>query len=552
MAIFAIATLLCHAIFAAHGLAAAAQQPNIVFILTDDQDAHMQSVQHMPLLQQYLGSEGTTFTRHFCSVTDVDPPYGGYPKVLQVGINNWYLPIWLQEAGYNTYYTGKLWNQHTIENYNKTPVQGFNGSDFLLDPYTYQYFNAGMTRNGEPYVTYPGQYSPDVIAEKAYGFLDEATNHSEPFFLVAAPVASHSDVSFNDAGDAEIRMPQYPDRYKDLFLNYTIPRDANFNPAKQGGADWIAELPLLNDTVIAYNDEYQRARLRSLQAVDEMVEGLVTRLESKGLLNNTYIFYTTDNGFHISQHRMLPGKSCGYDTDINIPLIIRGPGVDKNVTKYTISNHQDFSPTIMSLAGQESDNFDFDGVPIPLYDGFTQAQKQENVDVEHWGRMPDEGIYKYPPNIESTVNTFKSVRVIGDTYSVYYSVWCTNEKEFYNMEADPWQLINLLSNSTAANATAGFSIAGRPFSAILERVDALLMVLKACKGIYCTQPWLQLHPSGNVKTLADALNEEYDSFYESQPKVSFSVCDRGYIVSAEGPQDVISYSDNATSAVASL
>ncbi len=65
----------------------------------------------------------------------------------------------------------------------------------------------------------------------------------------------------------------------------------------------MKDLPLLNDTVIEYNDEFQRSRLRSLQSVDEMVANLVLMLEEKDLLDNTYIFYTTDNGYHISQHR---------------------------------------------------------------------------------------------------------------------------------------------------------------------------------------------------------------------------------------------------------
>lgn len=64
----------------------------------------------------------------------------------------------------------------------------------------------------------------------------------------------------------------------------------------------MKDLPLLNDTVIEYNDEFQRARLRSLQSVDEMVANLIQILEDKGLMDNTYIFYTTDNGYHISQH----------------------------------------------------------------------------------------------------------------------------------------------------------------------------------------------------------------------------------------------------------
>lgn len=76
-------------------------------------------------------------------------------------------------------------------------------------------------------------------------------------------------------------------------------------PLKPSGVSWISELERFNDTAIEYLDEYQRARLRSLQAVDEMVRDLVQILEGNGVLDNTYIFYTTDNGFHIAQHRKI-------------------------------------------------------------------------------------------------------------------------------------------------------------------------------------------------------------------------------------------------------
>ena len=69
---------------------------------------------------------------HNTNITDVNPPYGGYPRVVEAGWNDNYLPIWMQEAGYNTYYTGKLWNSHSVTNYNKPLAKGFNGSDFLL------------------------------------------------------------------------------------------------------------------------------------------------------------------------------------------------------------------------------------------------------------------------------------------------------------------------------------------------------------------------------------------------------------------------------------
>lgn len=73
-----------------------------------------------------------------------------------------------------------------------------------------------------------------------------------------------------------------------------------------------------------------------------------------------------------------------------------------------------------------------------------------------------------------------------------------------------------------------------------------MMVLKSCKGLQCTQPWTELHPGGNVKTLTDALDAEYDTFYNAQPKVSFTSCELGYIISAEGPQEFNRYNEVET------
>lgn len=111
----------------------------------------------------------------------------------------------------------------------------------------------------------------------------------------------------------------YAERHVHLFKDYIIPRDENFNPEVQGGVSWVRELPRLNETVIADNDEFQRSRLRALQYVDEMVENAIKMPDEVGQLENTYIFYTTDNGYHFSQHRMHPGKECGFETDVHIP-----------------------------------------------------------------------------------------------------------------------------------------------------------------------------------------------------------------------------------------
>lgn len=114
------------------------------------------------------------------------------------------------------------------------------------------------------------------------------------------------------------------------------------------------------------------------------------------------------------------------------------------------------------------------------------------------------------------------------------------------MQTDPHQLHNLHPSSINAPSTFPSvkppTILGLPVSKVVARLDALLLVLKSCKGTSCIRPWEVLHPSNDVSDLKDALRSTYDVFYEQQQsKVSFSRCEAGYIIDAEGPQDVVVY-----------
>ncbi|EEP83025.1 hypothetical protein UREG_07890 [Uncinocarpus reesii 1704] len=537
------------------------KRPNIVFVITDDQDLHMNTLEHMPNLQKHLVKEGTSYSNHFCTialccpsrvnlltgkaphntnVTDVEPPWGGYPKFISQGYNGNYLPVWMQEAGYSTYYVGKLMNAHTVVNYNQPVAAGWTGSDFLLDPTTYDYWGAKMSRNGAAPVSYAGQYSSDVVAEKVLGFMDDALKGDKPFFLVAAPVSPHGQIK---PPPLWFDKPEYPERHAHLFKDYKIPRTSNFNPETPSGAGWIAAMPRLNQTQIDYHDEYQRCRLRSLQSVDEMVGDMIEKLKQHDELDNTYFIYTTDNGFHISQYRLPPGKTCGFDTDIRIPMVARGPGVGRNKVNDDISSHTDFAATFLAIAGQKRE--DLDGVAIPLSKNLGKRQKTEHTAVEFWGVGRTEGIYDpfytnaFKDQDNNYINnTYKAVRLIGKGYNLYYSVWCSNEKEYYDVSADPGQIKNLATSPALAHK---HSIRGRPYDQIVNRLDALMMVTKSCKGSECVEPWNTLHPQGNVKDLKDALHPKYDDFYKQQPKVSFSSCELGYIKEVEGPQDVNAY-----------
>lgn len=91
--------------------------------------------------------------------------------------------------------------------------------------------------------------------------------------------------------------------------------------------NWLREREQLSQENIKFNDQFYRQRLRALPSSDKLIEGLFKKLEEYDLLDNTYVFFTTDNGYHISQHRLQPGKECSFEEDINIQVAIRGPGV---------------------------------------------------------------------------------------------------------------------------------------------------------------------------------------------------------------------------------
>lgn len=545
----------------------------------------MESVDHMQYLKSDIVSKGVTYNRHFCTValccpsratlwtgkaahnhnvTDVSPPHGGYPKVVERGINDDYLPIWMQEAGYNTYYTGKLWNFHSVSNYDAPYARGFNGSDFLLDPYTYRYWDTKITHNGEPPVSYAGQYSTDVIADKSYALLREALSHEEPWFLTVAPIAPHSNWVYDLKQNATyLSAPQVAYRHEHLFHDYQIPRKSSFNKPILGGASWTGRLPELNETVVAYNDFYQRQRLRALQPVDEMLHELVQILDRAGELDNTYIFYSTDNGYHISQHAMNPGKECGLDTDVHIPLFVRGPGLEAGGQRDWVTSHTDIAPTILQIAGV-TDRIDaLDGEPIALAVESLPSDggRSEHVAIEYWGHGVPEGHYglRSDQNAEAgnklnlyENNTYRGLRLIADEYSLYYSVWCTGERELYDVRNDPEQTVNLLSatqggdndgsGTSIATALSQFSVAGRGHDAVVPRLDALILVLRDCKAEVCRRPWKSLHPDGTITSLADALDSNFDHFYNGQPKMAFDSCGgSGYLKEIETTKHIHPY-----------
>jgi arylsulfatase A-like enzyme len=538
------------------GTSTAASKPNVIVVMADDQDLLLDSMSVMPNVESQIGAQGVTYTKHYCTVawccpsrvnfltgrmahntniTALSPPYGGWTKFAENHLNDNYLPVWMQAAGIRTYYIGKLMNNYGVKNHNSPHPKGWDMSSMLVDPWTYNYHHSHWTNGKSSKISnYPGVHT-HVTQLKALKAIDDAAKNKHQFFMMVAPVAPHVEIA------GGVKVPPPPANFKGKFLNQKAPRHANWNPEKPSGASWVMGLPRLTGAEIQTCDKNQVGRLQNIAGVDFMVGKMIDKLKEHNLLDNTYIVYTSDNGFHIGNHRLLPGKRCPYEEDINIPLLIRGPGVPAGVTSTITNSHTDMAPTILQMLGV-SLRKDFDGRPI-AYARDTMAsdakKPSEHVSVEFWdsGGKPDG--YK-GKNIGKLYkdNSYKALRLISGGQSLYYSVWCDGEREFYDMNDDYAQMNNRLAKNFKGAKKQYF---GRPEKQLYTRLNAVLLVTKGCKGDACRDPWGALFPKNQVNGLADAMKAEYDTFFQKQPRIKFKTCRKGFVYSNEAPHQANKY-----------
>ncbi|KLT43770.1 putative arylsulfatase precursor [Cutaneotrichosporon oleaginosum] len=568
---------------AAASASAAPKKPNIVLILTDDQDSGTLHRRFLPHTFSALIDHGLSLPNFFTpvslccparvsllraqhahnhNVTFVSAPWGGWDVFNARGYVGHTLPDFLQRAGYATFYTGKYMNAHTEENCESMPVSGFTSSDILVDPYTYDYWNPGFSRDNGPVTVHRGEYSTDLVRDKALGYLEDGLAGNEPFFLGIAPIGPHSWIphdSPHSPTGVVMHVPAAHPRHANLFGTEQLPRSASWNPAKPHGVSWVRTLPRLTATQEAYLDEFHRGRLRALAAVDEMVGAVVQRLERAGALDNTYIFYTcafrdggaetADNGYAMGTHRRQPGKTLAFEEDMRVPFVVRGPGVRKGTgdASYGIV---DLARTIMDIAGAQADYVD-DGARMDIH-GHHEARDAKDASddnasdarharharhalAEYWVLGVEEGIYGGPWR---TNNTYRTLRISDTVHSrktsLSYAVWCTGERELYDLEADPLQTANLLAGLNARGPFADFALLGAESAALLARLDALLLVLKTCVGDTCRRPWSALLP--RAQTLQDALAAQYDAYFAALPRVRYAGCALGYRAEMEQPE----------------
>jgi arylsulfatase A-like enzyme len=308
----------------------------------------------------------------------------------------------------------------------------------------------------------------DVLSGKATDFVRRTAGTGQPFFLYMATYAPHK--------------PSTPARrHANLFPGLQAPRTPSFNesnvtdkPAR------IRAMPRLKAGQIAAIDALYRKQRQALQGVDEAVAALVQALQDSGQLANTYVVFTSDNGFHMGQHRLEPGKYTPYETDVHVPLMIRGPGVPVGATVTSLTASVDLAPTFAELAGAVLPLAPDGRSLVQLLRGLpgqTPAGWRQAVLLEQFAFPPapptsdDSVIEPTDPQDEKAVASYPA-HVGLRTADFKFVEYDTGEREVYDLHADPDETTNLRNRVPLA---------------WLNSLSGIAHALGNCAGVTCRQ-----------------------------------------------------------------
>ena len=418
------------------------KRPNIVLILSDDQRLDSVTREFMPNVWSLLVEQGLTFNNAFTTRSQCCParasiltgqyphntgvftnnyPFGGFSAYLGNGKEKSNIAYWLKDAGYRTGLIGKYLNGYGG---NGDGGAGL-GPEYVPKGWdTFRTFTHGRGHRGPDYYCYwlnedgeskfyagdpeyegdsgdcdakgdnsdladydPNFYSTNVLARHSLEFIERASADSRPFFLHFSPFAPHSPST--PAPNDVNRFEGNRDYRQDSFNE----EDVSDKPG------WVQDRDVIDAENEANLDKKWLKHLRSTWAVDQAVGDIVGKLDEIGELDNTVIVYMSDNGYLLGEHRAKK-KRAAYEESIRVPLIVRGPRVQRGRSDLIASNI-DLAPTFAELADVTPDDPAFDLIDgrslAPILEGRAVNWRSDLL-IEHWW---------YPD--DSPIPTFKAL-----------------------------------------------------------------------------------------------------------------------------------------------
>jgi len=440
----------------------ATARPNIVLITADDM--RKDDLKYMPKTRALLKDRGTSFTNAFVSHALCCParatimrgqyahntgvwanggPKGGLQAYRAHGGEADNVATRLDGVGYRTGLFGKYLNGYT-SNDRRIP----RGWDrwFATDEgyFGYRANDQGTIRR---FGADASDYQTDVLARRTKDFIGASVAARKPFFAYVAPKAPH-----NAEGNG---MPVPAPRHRHAYDGSRAERSPSFNEKNVSDKPpWIRQLPRLGDGDKAEIDKRHEKRAETLRALDGLVAGVVGKLKAKGVMGNTYVFFTSDNGWQEGEHRLDFGKWRPYEEDIRVPLLVRGPGVAAGRQANKLALNTDYLPTFTDLAGAQTPGY-ADGRSLrPVLKGNATAWRSAFL-LE--ASRNDVNVPQAP--------AYRGIRTDDGTKYVEYA---GGKKELYRLGRDP----NELNNTYPAS---------KPSAGLISRLNQL----KTCAGSGC-------------------------------------------------------------------
>uniref|UniRef100_UPI0040480607 sulfatase-like hydrolase/transferase n=1 Tax=Mariniflexile sp. TaxID=1979402 RepID=UPI0040480607 len=328
-----------------------------------------------------------------------------------------YWPEYLKQAGYETYMTGK-WHikaeaadvfDHTINVRGGMPKQNKQRYERI--------FEEGKADTWSPYdknmggFWTGGKHWSEVLGDDAIGFLNQAKESDNPFFMYLAFNAPHDPrqspkhfvdmYPLDDIDVPENFLPEYP--YNEYAGSGRTLRDEK-----------LAPFPRTKHSIKVNRQEYYAI----ITHMDEQIGRILDALEATGKAENTYVFFTADHGLAVGEHGFT-GKQNMYDCSMRVPMIMTGAGIEPGKTVDAPVYLQDMMATTLDLAGvKKPKQVDFNSL-MPLATGETNKSVYNAIYGAYFGAQRMIRTDKYKMIIYPAANKVRLYDMINDPHEMH-------------------------------------------------------------------------------------------------------------------------------------
>ena len=385
------------------------EQPNILFIMSDDHASHAMScydsrINETPHLDR-IANEGMRFDNCFCTNSICTPSRATILTGTYNHVNNvttlaskldgriLTFPKLLQKRGYQTATIGKWHLGHG-------GIHDPTGFDYwIVLPGQGLYHNPEMI-DAEGTKVVPG-YATDIITDRSIDWIRNR-DQSRPFYLNCHHKAPHRHWEPDDKHARMyegIDIPE-PETFNDDYRNRAaaaadakmrIERDLNDRDLKQPIPSGLTPEQEKSWKYQRYIKDY----LRCVASIDDNVGRLLDFLDEEGLAENTIVIYTSDQGFFLGDHGWYD-KRFMYEESLRMPFVIRYPREIKPGTVNTdMMLNVDFAPTFLDYADLDIPD-EMQGTSFrPLLNGELPEDWQTSMYYRYWMHLAHHHVYAH-------------------------------------------------------------------------------------------------------------------------------------------------------------